>query len=192
MNLILYLLIPRKSLKPLTEASAPHDQQQPSTETHMSDSMYLLHQIICVCVCACVCMLVVSNSLQPYGRQPARLLCPWDFSGKNTGVGCHALFQGIFLTQGWNLCLLCLLHGQTGSLPLAPPGKLNIYIQLRYLGRPPLPLPLQISSSTLSERLSPGLQASVSTQIKLNSQLVLYALFSVNSSYDFFSVKFSL
>ena len=55
-----------------------------------------------------------------------------------------------------------------------------------------LPLPLQISSSTLSERLSPGLQASVSTQIKLNSQLVLYAFFSVNSSYDFFSVKLSL
>ena len=31
----------------------------------------------------------------------ARLLCPWGFSGKNTGVGCHFLSQGIFLTQGW-------------------------------------------------------------------------------------------
>ena len=31
-----------------------------------------------------------------------RLLCPWDFPGKNTGVGCHALLQGIFLTQGPN------------------------------------------------------------------------------------------
>ena len=31
-----------------------------------------------------------------------RLLCPWDFPGKNTGVGCHALVQGIFLTQGSN------------------------------------------------------------------------------------------
>ena len=29
-----------------------------------------------------------------------RLLCPWDSPGKNTGVGCHALPQGIFLTQG--------------------------------------------------------------------------------------------
>ena len=28
------------------------------------------------------------------------------FSGKNTGVGCHALLQGIFPTQGSNLCLL--------------------------------------------------------------------------------------
>ena len=45
------------------------------------------------------------------------------FSGKNTGVGCRALLQGIFSTQGLNPCLLHLLHWQAGSLPLAPPGK---------------------------------------------------------------------
>ena len=39
-------------------------------------------------------------------------------SDKNTGAGCHALLQGIFLTQGQNSCLLCLLHWQEGSLPL--------------------------------------------------------------------------
>ena len=37
-------------------------------------------------------------------------------------MGCHSLFQGIFLTQGLNLCLLYLLHWQAGFLPLAPPG----------------------------------------------------------------------
>ena len=37
---------------------------------------------------------------------PARLLCPWDSPGKNTGVGCHFLLQGIFLTQGSNWGLL--------------------------------------------------------------------------------------
>ena len=37
---------------------------------------------------------------QPHGLQPARLLCPWDSPGKNTGVGCHSLLQGSFLTQG--------------------------------------------------------------------------------------------
>ena len=42
---------------------------------------------------------VVSDSLQPHAPQPARLLCPCDFPGKNTGVVCHALFQGIFPTQ---------------------------------------------------------------------------------------------
>ena len=54
---------------------------------------------------------------------PGRLLCPWDSPGKNTGVGFHILLQGIFPTQEWNLCLLCLLPWQAGSLPLAPPGK---------------------------------------------------------------------
>ena len=49
---------------------------------------------------------VVSDSLQPHGLEPARLLSPWDFPGKNTGVGCHFLLQGIFTTQGSNLHLL--------------------------------------------------------------------------------------
>ena len=64
------------------------------------------------------------HSLRPHGLWPARLLCPWDFPGKNTGVGCLALLKGIFLTQGLNLnpCVLHL-HRQTGSLPLAPCGK---------------------------------------------------------------------
>ena len=37
---------------------------------------------------------------------PARVLCPWDSSGKNTGVGCHFLLQEIFLTQESNPGLL--------------------------------------------------------------------------------------
>ena len=66
---------------------------------------------------------VMSGSLWPYGLYPTRLLCPWDSPGKNSGVGCHALLQGIFLNQGLNLCLLHLLHWQLCSLPLVPPGK---------------------------------------------------------------------
>ena len=42
---------------------------------------------------------VMSDSLWPHGL-PARLLCPWDSSEKNTRVGCHCLCQGISLTQG--------------------------------------------------------------------------------------------
>ena len=45
------------------------------------------------------------------------------FSGKDNGVGCRALLQGIFPTQGLNQRLLHLLPSQAGSLPLAPPGK---------------------------------------------------------------------
>ena len=58
---------------------------------------------------------VVSDSLQPHGLYPTRLLCPWDSPGKNTGVDFHALLQGIFLTQGWNLCLCNV--GDLGSIP---------------------------------------------------------------------------
>ena len=42
---------------------------------------------------------VVSDSLRPHGLRPTGLLCPWNFPGKNTGVGCHVLLQGIFLTR---------------------------------------------------------------------------------------------
>ena len=55
---------------------------------------------------------VVSDSLQTLGLQPSRLLCPWDFPGKNTEVGSHSLLQGIFLTQGLN-----------PDLPSKPPGR---------------------------------------------------------------------
>ena len=75
------------------------------------------------CTCACQVSSGVSDSLRSTGLQPARLLCLWDSPGKDTGVGCHAHLQGIFPTQGLNLHLLCLLHWQSGSRPLVPPGK---------------------------------------------------------------------
>ena len=53
---------------------------------------------------------VVFDSLQPHGLQPARLLCPWNSPGKNTGVGCHFFLQGIFPTPGSNPHLLWLLQ----------------------------------------------------------------------------------
>ena len=46
-----------------------------------------------------------------------------DFPGKNTGVGCHFLLQGIFITQGLNPHLLRLLHWQVDSLPLSHQGR---------------------------------------------------------------------
>ena len=51
---------------------------------------------------------------------------PWTVArqaqAKSTGVGCHFLPEGIFLTQRWNPSLLCLLQWQPDSLPLALPG----------------------------------------------------------------------
>ena len=59
---------------------------------------------------------VVSDSFVTPWTIPSRLLCPWDFPDKKTGVGYHFLLQGIFLTQGSNPYLL---HWQSDSLPLS-------------------------------------------------------------------------
>ena len=66
---------------------------------------------------------VVFNPLQSHGLQPARLLCPWNSPGKDTGVGCHSLLR-IFPTQGPNLGLLhcrwilyCLSHQEALHRP---------------------------------------------------------------------------
>ena len=72
--------------------------------------------MVVVYIYCCHCCLVVKSCLTPTHRLlPARLLCPWDFPGKNTGVGCHFHLQGIFLTQESNPCFL---HWQMGSLLL--------------------------------------------------------------------------
>ena len=44
----------------------------------------------------------MSDSLGSHGVLTTRILCPWDFPGKNTGLGCHFFLQGIFPTQGLN------------------------------------------------------------------------------------------
>ena len=45
---------------------------------------------------------VVSDSSRPHGLQPTRLLCPWDFPGKSTGVGCRCLLRH----STWGTCYI--------------------------------------------------------------------------------------
>ena len=110
-------------------------------QTHLVHITFyqITKQSMCVFTCACIDIhthisarmlssSVVSNSLRPRGLQPTRLLCPQDFPSKNTGVGSPFLPQGIFLTQGSNLCLPCLLHCRQILLLLSPRGSPNIYI----------------------------------------------------------------
>ena len=59
----------------------------------------------------------------PWTVWPVRFLCPQNFSGKNTGVICHFLLQGFFLTQGSNMHLL---HGQADSSTLSHLGSLDM------------------------------------------------------------------
>ena len=87
-------------------------------KTWLHETAYWL--MLGMCVQAYWVTSVMSNFLGPFALLPTRLLCPWDSLGKNTAVGCHALLQGIFLTQGSNLHLSCLLHCQAGCLPGKP------------------------------------------------------------------------
>ena len=73
------------------------------------DALTLLLYTASLTLCMSVSVLVTQpwpthcNSMD---CSPSRLLCPWDFLGKNTEVGCHFLLQRIFLTQGSNSDLL--------------------------------------------------------------------------------------
>ena len=95
---------------------------------------------LCCCCCLVRCCLVPKlylTLLWPHGLQSARLICPWDFPGKNTGMGSHLLLQGIF--DQMNLCFLCW---QADSLPLSYLGSpapkhilpLSIPMLLNYFG----------------------------------------------------------
>ena len=70
----------------------------------------------------------LSDSLQPYRLQPARILSVWNSSGANTRAVCHFLLQGIFLTQGSNSLLLHLLLWLADSFPLYHLGNPKIFL----------------------------------------------------------------
>ena len=87
---------------------------------------------------SCVCS-VVPDSLWPTDCSlsgplclSVKLLCPWDFSSRNTGVGCHFLFQGIFTTQVLTLYLLCLLNCRQILSPWSHPGSLFFFYYLSF------------------------------------------------------------
>ena len=83
--------------------------------------LFIQYQKMCYLLTLCCVVLscsFVSYSLQPHRLFTTRLLCPWKFSGKNTGVVCDFFLQGIFLTEGSNLSFLCLLHWRIDSLSL--------------------------------------------------------------------------
>ena len=77
-------------------------------------------QLGCCCCHCCLVTMSCPTLLQPHNLQPIRFFCPWNFAGKNTGMGCQFLLQGVFLTQGSNPHLL---HWQAGSLPLNHQGS---------------------------------------------------------------------
>ena len=67
-----------------------------SVDGQLDDCFHVFSLRVCVCVCVCISCSVMSNSLRLHELCPAKLLCPWNSPGKNTGVGGHSLLQGIF------------------------------------------------------------------------------------------------
>ena len=65
-----------------------------------------------------------------YELGPSRILCPWEFPGKNTGEGCRALLQGIFQTKELIPYLWCLLPCRQVLYPPSLLGSLKISIIL--------------------------------------------------------------
>ena len=73
------------------------------------------------CCCCCSVASVVSDSVRPQRQQPARLPHPWDSPGKNTGGGCHFLFQYMKVKSESEVAQSC----PTLSEPMdySPPGS---------------------------------------------------------------------
>ena len=88
--------------------------------------VFLLFTAICKASSDSYCFfafLFHGDGLDPCLLYNVTNLCPSNFPGKNTGMGCHFLLQGIFSIQGSNLCLLHPLHWQADSLPLGHLGS---------------------------------------------------------------------
>ena len=108
-----------------------------------SDDPYALSHV--THSCPTLCNTLVCGQL--------RLLCPWDFSGKNTGVGYHFLLQRILLTQKSNSRLLCLMLGRQGLSTLSHRRSASVCIKHLLKGPRPLhpwvlPLPLSLGAGT--------------------------------------------
>ena len=98
---------------------------------NLTGEFYQMFKQQCAVLCCTKSLHSCLTLCDPMGCSPSRLLCLQDSPGKNTGVGCHALLQGIFPTLGLNPRLLCLLHWQVGSLLLAPPDPPQILKNIR-------------------------------------------------------------
>ena len=107
---------------------------------------------------------LVTQSLRPRGLQSARLLCPWDSPGKNPALGCYALLQGIFLTQGSNPRLLCC--------------RWTVY-RLSHQGKP------QIMLTGLKQNLLKLMSLSITLAKKLNTLKTQLPLQGRKTSFSF-------
>ena len=87
---------------------------------------FFLQRLACYCLVTKLC----PTRSHPHRLRSTRVYCPWDFPSKNTGVGCHFLFQGIFLTRDWThiSCLAGIFF------TIESPGKsLSVFLSSRHI-----------------------------------------------------------
>ena len=146
---------------------------------------------MCVSVCARTHAVLYSvTQLCPVFCNPmdcSLLLCPWNSPGKNTRVGFHFLLQRIFPTQGSNPCLLCLLHLQAYSSPLAQPESpvclylygcmcVCVYVKEGLPGSPALKNPPAIQDIQDTWVLSLGLEDPLEEEMSIHSSILAWRI----------------
>ena len=110
----------------------------------------------------CYCGLVTKLCLTHYDSMDCNP-CPWDFPGRNIGMGSHFLLQGIFPTQGLNLCLL---HWQADSLPLSHQGS---------------PIPCSVQSLSCVRLFATPWTAARQASLSITNSQNLFKLMSIES-----------
>ena len=109
----------------------------------------------------------MSDSVQPHRRQPTRVLCPWDSSGTNTGVGCH------FLLQCMHACMLSSfsrvqLCATLWTAALQAPLSMGFSRQKPWSG---LPFLSPVRTTNLGSLTGPPLWTQPSTKERINKNI---------------------
>ena len=134
-------------------------------------------------ICKCLCLVTQScpTHCDPMDCSPSGSSVQGDSLGKNTGVGCHALLQGIFPTQGWNPGLLhcrqilyCLSH-QGRPFATSIWGQFFFLLDLRWIIGVCLQIPIVHKSMPRSERFITCLNASLSWSSSSSSFLLHFS-----------------
>ena len=99
---------------------------------HNKMAMVLVLEVVCKSTMRACLVAQSCPTLGSHGLRPTRLLCLWDSPDRNTGGGCHALLQGIFLTQESNPCLLhckrILLHWAIREAPIVSSSSSQLHV----------------------------------------------------------------
>ena len=135
----------------------------------------------------------MSDSVQPHRWQPTRLPCPWDFPGKNTGVGCHFLLQCLKIKSESEVVQSC--PTLSNAMDYSPPGPPSMgFSRQEYWSGVPLPSPKLINTKEFlsliqTVHFSPSSSFSSSSSSSGSSEFSL-GLFSSSSSCFLFCSSF--